>query len=116
MARRRLVVDTGIHAQGWSREPSNRLHAREHRAQPRTNVEAEVNRYISWPGQALAYKLGELTIKRLRAKAEAALGSAFDERSFHDAVLGSGPVPMDVLETQIDAWITAQRTRVAVSR
>ncbi len=104
----RLVVDTGMHAKGWSRQQAID-YMMTNTALSQHNVEAEVNRYITWPGQALAYKVGELTIKRLRAKAEAELGPKFDLRSFHDAVLGQGPVPMDVLETQIDEWIAARK-------
>ncbi len=104
----RLVVDTGIHVEGWSRDKAID-YMLTNTALTRHNVEAEVNRYITWPGQALAYKVGELTIKRLRAKAEAALGAKWDERAFHDAVLENGPVPMDVLEAHIDDWIAARR-------
>ena len=75
------------------------------------NIEAEVNRYIADPGQALAYKLGELKIRELRARAEKALGDKFDLRRFHDAVLGQGAVPLDMLEAQIDAWIAAEKAR-----
>ena len=75
------------------------------------NIDAEVNRYISNPGQALAYKLGELKLRELRAKAEQELGPRFDVRRFHDAVLGQGPVPLDALEAQIDAWIAAERVK-----
>ncbi len=104
----RLVVDTGIHVDGWSRDRAID-YMLTNTALTRHNVEAEVNRYITWPGQALAYKVGELTIKRLRAKAETALGPKFDERAFHDAVLENGPVPMDVLEAHIDDWIAARK-------
>lgn len=104
----RLVVDTGIHAKGWSRDQAIAFML-ENTALSRTNIEAEVDRYITWPGQALAYKLGELKIRELRARAETALGDRFDLRSFHDAVLKNGAVPLDVLETQIDAWIADRK-------
>jgi prolyl oligopeptidase len=102
----RLVVDTGIHSMGWSRD-----RAREYFAQhvPAQSL-AEVDRYIARPGQALAYKLGELEIVRLRRKAEQALGSRFDIRDFHDAVLRNGSLPLDLLEPQIDAYIAAAKS------
>ncbi len=104
----RLVVDTGMHVKGWSRDRAID-YMLTNTALTRHNVEAEVNRYITWPGQALAYKIGELTIKRLRAKAEASLGPKFDERKFHDAVLENGPVPLDVLEAHIDEWVATRK-------
>ncbi len=104
----RLVVDTGMHVKGWSRQQAID-YMLTNTALSRHNVEAEVNRYITWPGQALAYKIGELTIKRLRARAEAELGPKFDERRFHDAILENGPVPLDVLEAHIDEWITTRK-------
>ena len=106
----RLVVDTGIHAKGWSKAQAIAFMT-ENTALSAANIEAEVNRYISWPGQALGYKIGELKISALRAKAERALGGKFDVRRFHDAVLGQGSVPLDVLEAQIDAWIAAEKRR-----
>ena len=104
----RLVVDTGIHAKGWDKARAVAF-MRENTALSAANIDAEVNRYISWPGQALGYKVGELKIKELRARAEKALGTGFDLRRFHDAVLLQGSVPLDVLEAQIDAWIAAER-------
>jgi len=106
----RLVVDTGIHAKGWSKAQAVAF-MKDNTALTDANIEAEVNRYIAWPGQALAYKLGELRIRALRARAESALGEKFDLRHFHDAVLGQGAVPLDVLEAQIDAWIAAEKAR-----
>ncbi|WP_219892527.1 DUF885 domain-containing protein [Aquisediminimonas profunda] len=106
----RLVVDTGMHAKGWTKAQAIAF-MRDNSALSDANIEAEVNRYISWPGQALGYKLGELKIRELRARAEAALGPKFDLRRFHDAVLGQGPVPLDVLERQITDWIDAETAR-----
>jgi len=106
----RLVVDTGIHSMGWSKERAVAFMT-EHTALSAANIDAEVNRYISWPGQALAYKLGELKIRELRARAEAALGDRFDRAAFHDAVLGQGAEPLDVLERQIDSWIAAEKAK-----
>ncbi|SFR96020.1 DUF885 domain-containing protein [Sphingomonas jatrophae] len=100
----RLVVDTGIHHKGWSKAQAI-AYMREHTALSDANIEAEVNRYISWPGQALGYKLGELEIVRLRQKAEAALGDRFDLPGFHQAVLGQGSVPLGRVAAQVDAWI-----------
>jgi len=104
----RLVVDTGIHSMGWTRQQSIDYIA-SRAALPLHEVETEVDRYISWPGQALSYKLGELKIKELRARAEQALGSRFDRREFHDVVLGSGAVPLDVLEANVNRWIAAKK-------
>ena len=106
----RLVVDTGIHAKGWTKEQAVAF-MKDNTTLTDANIDAEVNRYISNPGQALAYKLGELKIRELRAKAEKTLGSKFDLRRFHDAVLGQGSVPLDTLEAQINAWIEAEKAR-----
>ncbi|MCH1929816.1 DUF885 domain-containing protein [Shewanella sp. A25] len=107
----RLVVDTGMHAQGWSRQQAIDFMA-SNTALSLHNVTTEIDRYITWPGQALSYKIGELTIKRLRAKAEKALGEQFDIRAFHDAVLANGSVPMSILEQQIDDFIAAERSKI----
>ena len=106
----RLVVDTGIHAFGWDKARAIAF-MRDNTALTDANIEAEVNRYISWPGQALGYMIGRLKILELRHRAEQALGERFDLRRFHDAVLRNGSVPLDVLESQIDAWIAAERAR-----
>ena len=105
----RLVVDTGIHAKGWSREQAVEYMVAN--GQPRDFAMSETARYTVMPGQALAYKIGELTIKRLRKKAEAALGARFDIRAFHAQVLDSGGLPLTVLETKIDDWIAAGSAR-----
>ena len=104
----RLVVDTGIHSKGWTKERAVAFMT-DNTALTPANIDAEVNRYISWPGQALAYKVGELKIRQLRARAETALGDRFRLPAFHDAVLGQGAVPLDVLEEQVDRWIAEQR-------
>jgi uncharacterized protein (DUF885 family) len=104
----RLVVDTGLHSKGWSKAQAIAF-MRDNSALTDANIEAEVNRYISWPGQALGYKIGELKIRDLRRKAEKALGPKFDLRGFHDAVLSQGAVPLDVLERQVDAWIVGRK-------
>ena len=100
----RLVIDTGIHHHGWCRQQAIDYLAG-HTALAQHDVETEVDRYISWPGQALAYKLGEMTLRRMRAKAEATLGDKFDQRPFHDLILNLGSVPLPVLEAELDAFI-----------
>ncbi|HEY2445834.1 MAG TPA: DUF885 family protein, partial [Rhizomicrobium sp.] len=100
----RLVVDTGIHSQGWTREQAID-YLKENTALPEREIGTEVDRYISWPGQALSYYLGEMSILRARAKAEKALGAKFNLRAFHDAVLEVGSVPLPVLEARIDRFI-----------
>ncbi|MFM9977128.1 MAG: DUF885 domain-containing protein [Sphingomonadaceae bacterium] len=105
----RLVVDTGLHAKGWTKAQAIAF-MRDNTALTDANIEAEVNRYISWPGQALGYKIGELKIKQLRARAEAELGAKFDIRRFHDTVLAQGAVPLDVLESAVTAWIASSKS------
>jgi uncharacterized protein (DUF885 family) len=105
----RLVVDTGVHSKHWTRQQMvDFFH--EHSAIDETNIQAEVDRYIAWPGQALGYKMGQLKILELRQRAQTALGSKFSLKGFHDVVLDSGALPMDVLEKQVDAWIAAQKS------
>ena len=106
----RLVVDTGIHAKGWSKQQAIAFMT-DNSALSAANIEAEVNRYISWPAQALAYKLGELKIRELRAMASNELGAKFDLAAFHDAVLGQGSVPLDVLEQQIKDWVASEKAK-----
>jgi uncharacterized protein (DUF885 family) len=106
----RLVVDTGLHAQGWTREQAV-AYLREHTALGAGFIETEVDRYIGWPAQALGYKLGELRIRALRERAERELGGRFDLREFHDVVLRGGPMPLDLLEREVGRWIEAERAR-----
>ncbi len=104
----RLVVDTGVHSQKWTRQQMvDYFH--EHSAINETSVQAETDRYIAWPSQALAYKVGQLKILELRDKAKAALGAKFDIKAFHDEVLDSGALPLDVLDSRVTAWIAAQK-------
>jgi uncharacterized protein (DUF885 family) len=105
----RLVVDTGFHAKRWSRDQVVQFF-HDHSAIDEPNVQSETDRYIAWPAQALGYKIGQLTILRLRGEAKAALGDAFDIRAFHDELLGAGALPMDVLERRIHAWIERTKT------
>jgi uncharacterized protein (DUF885 family) len=106
----RLVVDTGMHAFKWSRDQAI-YYFMKNTGKNRQDIENEVDRYISWPGQALAYKMGQLKIQQLRAEAEKGLGDRFDIRAFHDQILGSGALPLSVLETETRAWIAAQSAR-----
>jgi uncharacterized protein (DUF885 family) len=103
----RLVVDTGIHSFGWTRQQAID-YMQENTAKTKQDIAVEVDRYIVMPGQALAYKIGELAIKELRIKAENVLGPAFDIRRFHNAILDNGPLPLTLLNKQIEEWITAQ--------
>jgi uncharacterized protein (DUF885 family) len=100
----RLVVDTGMHAMGWSRRQAIDF-MKANTALTEQNIVAEVDRYISWPGQALAYKIGQLKIRELRTMAERKLGPKFDVRAFHDVILSAGPLPLDVLQTRVEAWV-----------
>jgi uncharacterized protein (DUF885 family) len=100
----RLVIDTGIHHEGWSREKAQQ-YLRDHTALSEHEIETEVDRYIAWPGQALAYKLGEMTIRQARTDAEQKLGPKFDPRAFHDTILSLGSVPLPVLKARLDQFI-----------
>lgn len=104
----RLVVDTGIHLKKWERQQVvDYMH--EHSSSDEANIQSETDRYIAWPAQALAYKMGQLKILELRAKAQQELGNKFDIRGFHDEVLGAGALPLDVLEQRLDRWIAVQK-------
>jgi len=103
----RLVVDTGLHSKGWTREQVLDYMSENSATGDATRV-SEAERYISWPAQALAYKIGELKIRELRMRAQAKLGARFDVRKFHTEILKDGPLPLDVLEPKIDGWIAAQ--------
>ena len=100
----RLVVDTGLHAMGWTRRQAEEFMLA-NTALAENNIHNEVDRYITWPGQALSYKLGQLEILALRREAEAALGPRFDLPGFHDTVLGAGAVSLGVLRGRVEAWV-----------
>ena len=105
----RLVVDTGLHSKGWTRQQAINFMA-ENSGLSMNNIVSEVDRYITWPGQALAYKIGELKIRELRERAETILGDKFDVRTFHDKVLENGALPLSILETVVDQWLEEQKT------
>lgn len=108
----RLVVDTGVHYKHWTRQQMvDYFH--EHTSEDEPNVQSETDRYIAWPAQALAYKLGQLEILKLRARDKAELGSHYDIRAFHDEILDGGAMPLDVLDTRVTAWIAAQKAGAA---
>jgi uncharacterized protein (DUF885 family) len=105
----RLVVDTGFHYKHWTRQQVvDFFH--EHSNTDEPTVQSETDRYIAWPAQALAYKVGQLTILKLRSEAQNALGNKFDIRGFHDEVLGAGALPMEVLDARIHQWIKGQES------
>src|SRR5580692_9762089 len=103
----RLVVDTGIHSEGWTREQAVACF-HENGVADEPTIQAEIDRYIAWPAQALSYKLGQLKIRELRDRAQRELGSQFDIRSFHDEILGGGSLPLDMLEARVENWIGSQ--------
>lgn len=108
----RLVVDTGMHSLGWSRQQAIDFFV-ENAGKAEHDIVVEVDRYIVWPGQALAYKIGELKIMELKAMAQAELGESFDIRGFHDKLLGNGALPLNVLETHMNEWVAEQKAAAA---
>jgi len=106
----RLVVDTGMHTMGWSRDQAIQFF-KDNTGKTDQDITVEVDRYIVWPGQALAYKIGQMEIRQLRTEAEQKLGGRFDVRSFHDAVLENGALPLSVLEPRVRAWIERSASR-----
>jgi uncharacterized protein (DUF885 family) len=103
----RLVVDTGMHYKGWTRQQAIDFF-KDNAAKTELDIVNEIDRYIGWPGQALAYKIGQLKILQIRQRAETALGDKFDIRAFHDQLLGAGALPLDILEQRMDAWLETQ--------
>ena len=103
----RLVVDTGIHAQGWSRDQAA-AYFRHSGAADEPVIQAEVDRYIAWPAQGLSYKIGQLKILELRRRSQQQLGSRFDIRTFHDEVLSAGNLPLNILEARVNTWLATQ--------
>ena len=103
----RLVTDTGLHSKNWTREQVIQ-YMLDNSAESETQATAEAERYIAWPSQALAYKIGELKIQQLKLRAQAALGDRFDPREFHAEVLKDGSLPLNVLEAKIDRWIASK--------
>jgi len=111
----RLVLDTGVHYKHWTRQQMvDFFHA--HSGQDEPSIQSETDRYITWPGQALAYKMGQLKILELRARAKQELGDKFDIRAFHDEILGGGALPLDVLDTRVTAWIGAQKAKAVAAK
>jgi uncharacterized protein (DUF885 family) len=108
----RLVVDTGLHAKGWTEEQAVQYFD-ENSAVPLTAIRSEVRRYLIMPGQATAYKVGMIRIQQLRRKAETELGARFDIRGFHDTVLGGGALPLTLLEKRVDQWIAREKSKAA---
>jgi uncharacterized protein (DUF885 family) len=104
----RLVVDTGIHSKGWSRDQVVDFF-RKSGAVDEPTIQSETDRYIAWPAQALSYKLGQLKIRELRERARKELGAKFDIRAFHDEMLNGGTLPLDMLEARTDKWIALQK-------
>jgi uncharacterized protein (DUF885 family) len=103
----RLVVDTGIHSEGWTREQAV-AYLRESGAADEPTIQAEIDRYVAWPAQGLSYKIGQLKILELRSRAKQQLGSGFHIRAFHDEILSGGSLPLDMLEARIENWIGSQ--------
>ena len=104
----RLVTDTGVHYKHWSRQQIvDFFH--EHSSEDEPDVQAETDRYVAWPAQALGYKLGQLEILKLRAQAQKELGSKYDLRAFHDEILNGGALPLDALDQRVTSWIEAQK-------